>query len=430
MQKEGSLAAPTRHAIAWRNEDFYNQGLLLEEMERVFDICHTCRRCVNLCQTFPTLFDLVDQSETMELDSVAKDDYEKVVAECYLCDLCYMTKCPYVPPHEWMVDFPQLMLRAKAVKFKQKNASISDKLLSSSQLIGKVVSRLKLASLVNKINDIGFVRKLLNIHPKAFIFNFQNKTASKLFTSDKKSQNPHKVAIFTTCYGEYNEPQIVGDLIAVLRHNKVDVELLSAPKCCGMPKLELGDIQSVVNYAKQNKAPLLEAANQGYKLMAPIPSCVFMFKDELPLLLNNDKEIQKIANAFVDPFEYLDSLNKNGQLNIEFSNGQIEVLYHAACHQRVQNIGAKTQKILNLIPDIKLKSASRCSGHDGTYGVKKSSYEFALKIGKPITKQINKTTNYIVSDCVIAGNHLAHISDSNDVKALHPISLIRKKYGI
>ena len=117
--KEGSLEAPVRHSIDWHDPEFYDKKALESEMERVFDICHTCRRCVSLCNAFPSLFDLIDESETMELDSVSKASYESVVDECYMCDLCYLTKCPYVPPHEWNVDFPHLMLRAKAVKFSE-----------------------------------------------------------------------------------------------------------------------------------------------------------------------------------------------------------------------------------------------------------------------------------------------------------------------
>jgi len=110
--REGSLEAPTRHPIDWKNPDYFNEDALNAELERVFDICHGCRRCVSLCNAFPTLFDLVDESDTMGVDGVSKEDYSKVVDQCYLCDLCFQTKCPYVPPHEWNVDFPHLMLQA------------------------------------------------------------------------------------------------------------------------------------------------------------------------------------------------------------------------------------------------------------------------------------------------------------------------------
>src|SRR5258706_109651 len=138
--REGSLDAPTRHPLPWRSEEFYEQGALETELERVFHICHGCRRCVSLCHAFPTLFDLVDASKSMEVDGVAKSDFAKVVEQCYLCDLCYQTKCPYVPPHPWNIDFPHLMLRAKAVHFRNEGAPLSSKLLSNTRTVGKLAS--------------------------------------------------------------------------------------------------------------------------------------------------------------------------------------------------------------------------------------------------------------------------------------------------
>ncbi len=138
--REGNLEPPKRHPLSWQTPEFYDEGLLLHELERVYDVCHGCRRCFNLCRAFPTLFDLVDDSKTGELDSVDKKDFWKVVDQCYLCDMCFMTKCPYVPPHPLNIDFPHLMLRAKAVKYKKGETSFRDKLLSSTDAVGKLAS--------------------------------------------------------------------------------------------------------------------------------------------------------------------------------------------------------------------------------------------------------------------------------------------------
>src|SRR4051812_40735106 len=158
---EGSLEAPTRHPLDWRNPDFFDPGKTEKELERIFDICPGCRRCVNLCTAFPTLFDLVDSSKTMEVDGVAKADFGKVVDQCYLCDMCYMTKCPYVPPHPWNVDFPHLMLRAKAVKFRAGEASLRDKLLTSTDALGKLAAIPVVAQTVNAVNRNGMARSLM-----------------------------------------------------------------------------------------------------------------------------------------------------------------------------------------------------------------------------------------------------------------------------
>jgi glycerol-3-phosphate dehydrogenase subunit C len=135
--REGNLEAPTRHPIDWKGADYYDEASALKEMERVFDICHGCRRCVSLCQSFPNLFDLVDATDDGEVHGVKKADYWKVVDQCYLCDLCYMTKCPYTPPHAWNLDFPHLMLRAKAIRFRKGEVKGAEKFLASTDLHGQ-----------------------------------------------------------------------------------------------------------------------------------------------------------------------------------------------------------------------------------------------------------------------------------------------------
>lgn len=194
--REGSLQAPTRHPLDWKNPDFYNTDKLNQELERVYDICHGCRRCVSLCNAFPTLFDLVDESETMEVDGVAKADYMKVVDHCYLCDLCYMTKCPYVPPHEWNVDFPHLMLRAKAVKTQQTSPSLRDRVLASTDAVGKLSAIPVVAQTINAVNKVGAVRRLMHktvgIHADAVLPEFTSTPFRKRSIDVNKNPKMHR----------------------------------------------------------------------------------------------------------------------------------------------------------------------------------------------------------------------------------------------
>jgi len=428
--REGSLEAPVRHPLNWQDEDFYNEQFLNDELERVFNICHGCRRCVSLCKAFPTLFDLIDESETFEVDSVDKADYKKVVDQCYLCDLCYMTKCPYVPPHEWNVDFPHLMLRAKAIQFKKGETKKSYKVLTSPQQVGSVASKPVISSIVNWSNSNKIIRKIteniMGVHADAVVPKYHSKTLTKLFVEDN-IVSKFKVAIFGTCYGEYNDPKSVIDLVDVLRHNNVEVKLIKNTQCCGMPKMELGDLETVIKYANENITPLKKLVGDGYKLIAPIPSCVLMFKSELPMIISDNEDIKLISKAFFDPFEYLSFLNDSAQLDTNFSAIDKEVLYQMACHQRVQNIGSHTKKILGLIPDLDVNIAERCSGHDGTYGVRKETHTYAVTIGKPVAKKITDNTDLVVSDCVMAGNHIAHIATQN-IEAIHPITLVKMAY--
>ena len=295
--REGGIGAPTRHPINWQDPEFVDEEKLLTELGRVYDICHGCRRCVSLCQAFPTLFDLIDESSTLEIDGVEKSEYWKVVDHCYLCDLCYMTKCPYVPPHEWNVDFPHLMLRAKVARFQKNGASRRDRLLTSTDTIGRLAGIPIVVNTVNAANRSTTVRKLLErvlgVHKEALLPKYHARTLRRRMRNHKvltvsptaTETTRGKVALFTTCYGNFNQPAIVENLVAVLEHNQIPVTLVSKEICCAMPKLELGDLKAVAKARKINQPPLIELMNNGWDIIAPVPSCVLMFKQELPCLL-------------------------------------------------------------------------------------------------------------------------------------------------
>src|SRR4051812_42509367 len=287
--REGSLEAPTRHPLAWKAPEFWDQLKAEAELGRIFDICHGCRRCVSLCTTFPTLFDLVDNSKTMEVDGVAKADYAKVVDQCYLCDLCYMTKCPYVPPHPWNVDFPHVMLRAKAIKYRT-GVKLRDRLLSSTDRNGKLAAIPVVAQAVNAVNRNPLARSamqaVLGVHKDRELppyaprkFRSTAKPARRFEVKDGKG-TPGKVAIFATCYGNYNEPVMGHDLVALLEHNAIPWTLVEKEACCGMPKFELGDLAGVDELKRKNMPVLAKYAREGYAILAPVPSCTLMFKQE------------------------------------------------------------------------------------------------------------------------------------------------------
>ncbi len=443
--REGSLEAPTRHPLDWKSADFYDQDKLNHELERVFDICHGCRRCVNLCTAFPKLFDLVDESPTLEVDGIDKKDYREVIDRCYLCDMCYMTKCPYVPPHEWNVDFPHLMLRAKAIKFRKGEVSFRDKLLSSTDALGKLASIPVVVRMVNAANSAASVRKamdsVLGIHKDRVLPEYDSakfRTTAKPkaeFQVKDGRQTPGKVAIFATCYVNYNEPGIGHDLLKVLAHNEVPSFIVEKEACCGMPKLELGDLEAVARNKEINIPVLARLAREGYALLAAVPSCTLMFKQELPLMFPGDTDVKAVAEAMYDPFEYLVLRNKDGLLKKEFSRALGRVSYHIPCHLRVQNMGQKTRELLEMIPDTTVTTVERCAGHDGTWGVKSEFFEQSMKIGRPVFRMMSDAKpDYISSDCAIAGRHIQQGINAGEsgkgTQKQHPITLIRIAYGL
>ena len=439
--REGSLEAPTRHPIDWRSTDFWDQSSLEHELERVYEICHGCRRCVSLCEAFPTLFDLVDESSTLEVDGVDKADYAKVVDQCYLCDLCYMTKCPYVPPHEWNVDFPHLMLRAKAVKFREKGARLRDRLLTSTDAVFGAVSIPLVDVTVNAINNSGVLRKALEsaagIHRDAPVPRFYSRTLRKRVKPLLRDIAPRpagettgKLALYATCYGNYSNPDIGTDFIRVFQHNEVHIELVPREKCCGMPKLELGDLDAVNALKEANIPVLARLVDEGFDLTAPIPSCVLMYKQELPLLYPDDEHVKKVQGAFFDPFEYLWLRHRQGALKTNFPNALGTIAYQVACHQRVQNIGLKTRDILQLVPATEVTAIERCSGHDGTYAVKTETHDSAVKIARPVVRKVDEQApDHFISDCPMAASHIGNLSSTIE-RAEHPMTLLRMAYGL
>jgi Fe-S oxidoreductase len=444
MSREGNLEAPTRHPLDWLSEDFYNEDSLNTELERVYDICHGCRRCVSLCASFPTLFDLVDESDTMEVDGVDKKDYMKVVDQCYLCDLCYMTKCPYTPPHEWNLDFPHLMLRAKAVKYKKGEVLARDKFLSDTDGLGMFAGIPIVTQAVNAVNKAavtrGVLENVLGVDKKAWLPEF---ATTKFRSSAKRSAShavkdgkntPGKVAIYSTCYVNYNEPGIGHDLLAILDHNEIPYVMVEKEACCGMPKLEQGDLQGVAEKKAINIPHLAKLAKEGYAILTAIPSCTLMYKQELPLMFPDCADTRLVKEAMWDPFEYFVTRNRDGLLKTDFKESLGQVSYHIPCHSRVQNVGRKTAEMLQLVPDTKLNVVERCSGHAGTYGVKKEYHAMSMKIGKPVFKAMaNDEPDYISSDCQLAGHHIAQGMEEGGMKKAemaHPLSLLRKAYAI
>lgn len=448
MASEGNLQAPTRHPIAWKAPDYYDEAATLHELERIFDICHGCRRCVALCGSFPTLFDLVDATKSGEVEGVDKKDYWRVVDQCYLCDLCFMTKCPYVPPHQFNLDYPHTMLRAKAIKFKKGDVGIGEKLLASTDVHGSLAGIPIVVQTVNAVNKTAVARSLmestLGVDKDAWLpalaaKKFRSGTPKARATVVRDGEKtPGKVAIFSTCFINYNEPGIGLDLLKILDHNDIPYVIVEKERCCGMPKLELGDLESV-NASKEVNIPVLARyASEGYAILAAVPSCALMFKQELPLMYPDDADVQRVKEAMWDPFEYLMQRKRDGLLKTEFPVPLGNVSYQIPCHGRVQNIGKKTEEMLKMIPGTTINTIERCSGHAGTFGVKKATHQQAMKIGKPVFKAMasmkdGAKPDFISSDCPLGGHHIAQGFEVNGLGApelAHPLSLVARAYGL
>jgi glycerol-3-phosphate dehydrogenase subunit C len=444
---EGGLGAPTRHPIEWQDPGFYDPAKLEAEERRVFDICHGCRRCFNLCDSFPRLFDLIDDSETGELDSVPASAFQQVADACTLCDMCFMTKCPYVPPHEFNLDFPHLMLRHRAVEERQGRHGFADRQLARTDRNGRLAA--PVAPLANWATRTGnrltrpVMEKLAHVHRDAEIPLYHRvpfAMEAKRNAPEVNSAAPghgRKAVLYATCFGNYNNPDIGRATRAVLAHNGVETEVVY-PGCCGMPKLEQGDIAAVAESARTVAAAMAPWIDQGYRVIALVPSCALMLKFEWPLILPDDEGIQRLAESTMDVSEYIVDLARNEGLADGLRPLEGGVALHLACHARAQNIGAKAAEMMRLIPGMDLEVIERCSGHGGAWGIKHENFEVALKVGRPVARKVAGSGKaHLASECPLAGMHIVQgmerQSDEGEAPlpvASHPVQLLARAYGL
>jgi glycerol-3-phosphate dehydrogenase subunit C len=441
--REGSLDAPTRHPIAWQDQEFTDPSAVEKELKRVFDICHGCRRCFNLCDSFPRLFDLIDESPTQELDGVEPKEFKSVVDACTLCDMCFLTKCPYVPPHEFNLDFPHLMLRYRAMEHKQGKLSFSDRQLAQTDRNGKLagmVSSVANWATSRENKTVGpLLRSAADLDASAELPKYASQSLLNLSAS-RPELNLHapaygrKVVLYATCFGNYNSPDVGIDTRFVLARNGVETEVVY-PKCCGMPMLEQGRLDDVAANARHVAQAMKEWISKGYDIVALVPSCALMLKFEWPLMLPNDPDVKALARSTFDISEYVvDIARKEGIApGLEATPATLSV--HMACHARAQNMGQKAAEMLRLLPQATVKVIERCSGHGGSWGFKRETFEVGMKVGRPVARQAAQSgAEFLMSECPLAGVHIQQgierIGGGGPRPTLitHPIQMLARAY--
>lgn len=444
--REGSLEAPTRHIIDWSSPDYIDPDKLDAEMRRQFDVCHGCRRCFNLCASFPRLFDLVDAAGDQELHGVKSADFKTVVDGCTLCDMCFMTKCPYVPPHAFNIDFPHLMLRYRAAERAKHGTPFFDKQLTETDRNGDI-ARLAPAianwgssrgnaltrPLLEKVAGVDRDVDLPKYHGKTFMA--RARAAPPTVNRDAPAYG-RKAVIFATCFANYNNPDIGTAALTVLAKNGVEVEVVY-PGCCGMPQLEQGDLARVADKARHTAAALKPYIDAGKDIIALVPSCALMMKFEWPLIVPDDANVKALAQATYDITEYVVDIADSAGMAPGLSALPGGVALHMACHARAQNMGNMAAEMLRLIPETDVAVIERCSGHGGSWGIKKGNFEFATKFAQTtVRRAADAKKTYLASECPLAGKHLAQGFENTGGplpegrRALHPIEILAKAYGL
>lgn len=391
--------------------------------------------CVKFCGSFPTLFDAIDdyctEGKYAEVDTkkLKKEDINKVVDLCFQCKLCYI-KCPYTPgDHEWAIDFPRLMTRAKAQEVKKNGVPWVDKILGNPDRVGKIGSAV--APLANWGNGNALNRKLMHklvgIHQNKKLPKLAAETFAQTFARvrrDPQDTPAAKIAFFSTCYVNYNEPEIGADTMEVMAHNNVDVAF-AYERCCGMPRWHNGDVDGAIEAARHTVRSLIEHVNHGRVVIATNPTCSQMIRVEYPRLLGTE-EARKVAGQTMDPIEFLAGLASAGKLNRNFKTGAGNIAYHMPCHLRAQNIGYKTRDVLSLLPETEVRVVEECSGHDGTWAMKRENFEMSLKYGARAFKEMAEGDPKVTcSDCPLAA---IQIEQGNGKRPLNPMQILAKSY--
>ena len=406
---------------------FYDEEALYEEAKRVYSKCKDCRMCVNFCPSFPALFDAVDRKND-SVEALSKEELEKPLELCFHCKQCYF-KCPYTPPHEWKLDFPHLSLRYKAIKFKKQGAKITDKLMLDTDLVGKVsVPFSKIATKTMNIKPVRLImEKTAGIDQRAKLPPINEKTFSSFLKDNVVPvKNPvRKAVLFYTCLLNYNFLEKGKALLHVLYKNNIHIEI-PEQNCCGIPFFDIGDLDSSIKKARYNVESLIDYVRNGYDVIVPVPTCALQLKHEYPLLLRTD-EAKEVSEKVYEIGDYLFSLNQENLFNKDFKNPMGKIDYHIACHLKSLGVGYKSAALMRMIPNTKVRIVEICSGHDGTFGVKKSTFDMAVNVGKPLFDNIlNQKADLVVSDCPLAGNFI-ELNTGRAVKS--PIEVLSMAYG-
>jgi len=430
---------------------YFDGADLRVELERVFDLCHGCRLCFNLCPSFPTLFAYVDAHDG-DVSAMTWAEQDRVVDECYQCKLCY-PKCPYVPPHEWQLDFPRLMMRARAVRRAEGRPvteRVTDQALARTDLLGRVSTAA--APVVNALTGTpgSLARKLMErtvgmaserlLPPYArtrFSTWFRRRSAQRGPDPSVTGPSQGQVSVFPTCFIEYMEPAIGQDLVKVYERNGVSCSMPEGAKCCGAPWLHQGNVKEFVRSATTNVTALAREVRAGRDVVVAQPTCAYVVKKDYPLYLAGTSlaaDAALVAEHTSDPAEYLVALHKGDgtSLDTEFpgrDSGEVpdQVTYHVACHLQAQHIGLKSRDLLK-VAGVKATLVQRCSGIDGTWGYRAENYELARKVAAPMAREITAAGNEVVcGDC-----HLANgaIEQETGTRPVHPMQLMARAYGI
>lgn len=415
---------------------YWDKAALEKEINRTFDLCHSCRMCFKFCQSFPTLFAAVDQHG--DVRRLVEATRRQVIDQCFQCKLCY-TQCPYTDAegHPFRLDFPRLIMRANAVRRRDEGIPIRERMLGNPDGLARLAR--PTAALANMANTFRphrvLMEKVMGIHRDKLLPSFAS-TSFDQWARREQARAPagtgDRVVLFATCFVNHNRPEVGQAAYRVLAHNGCNVACPSL-NCCGMPALDGGDVPFAIRQARDNVKALLPFVDQGYRVAVLNPTCSLMLRQEYPDLLDNPSDrplaeaARKVAAATRDACEFLFELRKDGRFREDFKSTPAgNVACHAPCHLRMQNVGFRGRDLMRRIPQVTPVLTAECCGHDGTWAMKTEYFPLALKNGsKAFDGMREAEADLWTSDCPLAA---LQFEQACGKKVLHPIEVLDRAY--
>jgi Fe-S oxidoreductase len=424
-----------------KHPKYLDEADVRNELTRVFDVCQSCRSCVTLCSSFPTLFSYVDRHEDHDAGRLTPEQQDQVADECFQCKLCFVN-CPYTPEmHESAINFPRMMLRQSAMRIANDQVSlrkrIATQVLGHTNLVGALALSMSTASsYVVNAKPGSFVRivaaKTIGVSSARLLPTFTKQRFSTWFKKRDQpllSKKQGSVSVFPTCLVEYQQPSIGHDLVKVYERNGIECSLVDGAGCCGAPYLHSGDIDAFTKVAAKQVKVLADAVRRGTDIVVPQPTCSYILKKEYVVYVGGPDAELVAAHTF-DSSEYLLNLHQTDETELDLNftgDAAATMTYCVPTHMTAQNIGHCSHDLMRL-SGAHITVIDQSSGVDGMWGYRAGNEEVSLSVAQKLADAITTVDSaLVVGDC-----HWANtvILEQTGMTPQHPLHVLARAYGI
>jgi len=388
------------------------------------DVCVRCATCMAVCPVsrvtprFPGPKQAGPGAQRFRSASeVSVDDWIELCTACRLCD----TACPAGVP------ISELNLMAKAKYLDERGRTFRDWLLVRSDLFGELGSRF--SRIVNPLMKNHTIRRLLDkvleIDRRRALPEYETPTFRQWFNTRpavSEAAGRPRIAYFHGCFTNTNEVDVGKASVALLEAHGFSV-IIPPQRCCGIPRLGVGDLRGAREMGLRNLSLLLPTVREGIDIVFSSTSCGLMLRHEYGPLLNLPGA-EELAMHLFDICELLLRLHEEGKQAVQFRSLSMKAAYFTPCHLKSLNIGLPALELLRSVPGLDIRVIeAECCGLGGLYGFKKEKYEITEDIGKDLAKEVTLINpEVILTDCEGCRMQIRQLTKR---KVLHPVQLLR-----